>query len=166
MFLNLFAYQQAFDEQVKNYLAKGNIESRKNDANITVRNENPFIGPYIEGKFSEDVLKQQIESILIAAFDSTGSTTAYAILMLAMHPNIQEQVFDELHSVFDAQDEETTYEHIQKMHLLDRVIKETMRLFPFGPFIERVSTAEVAISNCSLPKNTNISLSIFTLHRV
>lgn len=147
-------------------MAEGNNESQKNDDNITERNENPFIGPYIEGKFSEDVLKQQIESILIAAFDSTGSTTAYAILMLAMHINIQEQVFDELHSIFDTQDEETSYEHIQKMHLLDRVIKETMRLFPFGPFFERVSTAEVTISDCVLPKNTSISLSIFTLHRV
>lgn len=126
----------------------------------------PFIPLFIEGKLGEEEVKQQIEIMLNVGHETTGSSTAYIILMLAMHPNIQEQVFAELQSVFDSQDEETTFEHMQKMQLLDRVIKETMRLFPVGPVLERIATADIPISNCVLPKNSCIIISFFTLHRV
>ncbi|XP_055321750.1 cytochrome P450 4c3-like [Sitodiplosis mosellana] len=158
-----YLINRAFDEQIKNYSPNNNFP--KNDQNVTVQNEHQFIGLYMEGKFNEDMMKQQIETMLIGAFETTGSTAAFVVLMLAMHPIIQEQVFDELRSVFDTQDEEATYEHIRKMNLLDRVIKETMRLLPMGPFIERVTTADVPISSCVLPRDVLISISIFTLHR-
>lgn len=148
---------------MKKYSSKESNDSQISDKNL---DEHPFIGSYIQGKFSEDLMKQQIETMLNGGFETSGRAIAYVILMLAIHPNIQEQVFAELRSVFDTPDEETTYEHLQKLPLLDRVIKETMRLFPVAPFIERVSSAEVPISNCVLPKNTYISISFFTLHRV
>lgn len=134
--------------------------------NFPKKAELPFISLFIEGKLSEDVLKQQIEIMLDVGHETTGTTTAYVILMLAIHQKIQEQVFNEIYSIFDTQDEETTYEHIQKLHLLDRVIKETLRLCPVAPFSDRFTTADVPISNCVLPKNTFILMSYFTLHRV
>lgn len=149
---------------MRKYSSKENNDSQ--GKSLAVQNENPFIGSYIQGKFSEDLMKQQIETMLNGGFETSGRAIAYIILMLAMHPNIQEEVFAELHSVFEKQDEETAYEHLQKLPLLDRVIKETLRLFPVAPFIERVSSAEVPISNCVLPKDTYISISFFTLHRV
>lgn len=133
---------------------------------LSKRTELPFIPLFIEGKLGEEEVKQQIEIMLNVGHETTGSTTAYVILMLAMHQNIQKQVFAELQSVFDSQDEETTYEHIQKMQILDRVIKETMRLFPVGPVLERIATGDVPISNCVLPKSSCIIISFFTLHRV
>lgn len=138
----------------------------KDNTNLPKKTELPFISLFIEGQISEDMLKQQIEIMLEVGHETTGTTSAYVILMLAMYPNIQEQVLDELHSVFDTQDEEITYEHIQKLHLLDRVIKETMRLIPIGPFIERVCTADVPITSYILPKNTFILICFYTLHRV
>lgn len=143
--------------------------SREDDAandNFPKKSELAFISLFIEGKLSEDVLKQQIEIMLDVGHETTGTTTAYVILMLAIHQKIQEQVLNEIHSTFDTQDEETTYEHIQKLHLLDRVIKETLRLCPVAPFSDRIATADVPISNCVLPKNTFILISYFTLHRV
>lgn len=126
----------------------------------------PIIPLYFEGKFSEESVKVQIEALLIPGYETTANAIAFAILALSMHPHVQEQVFEELHSVYDSQDEETTYEHIQKLHLLDRVIKETLRLFPPAPNIIRSTTDVVSISNCKLPKDTAVLLSVFTMHRV
>lgn len=111
-------------------------------------------------------MKQQIEIFLMAGYETTAATTSYTILMLAMHPHIQEKVYDELHTVFDTQDEETTYEHIQKLHLLDRVIKETMRLFPIAIGIFRSVTADTQLTTCVVPKGTSVMLSIYTMQRV
>ncbi|XP_031632667.1 cytochrome P450 4C1-like isoform X2 [Contarinia nasturtii] len=154
-----------FEEKTKALLAakcdnpSGNSEYQWNKAHLS------FIPLYIEGKMSEELVKQQIESFLIAGYETTGSATAFAILALAMHPHIQEQVFDELRLVYESQDEETTNEHIQKLHLLDRVIKETLRLFPTVPNILRSTSDMVSISDCTLPKDTSVILSIFTMHR-
>lgn len=79
----------------------------------------------VEGKMTEKMVKEQIGDFMIAGFETTSSTISYAILALAMNPNIQEDVFNELKSVYDTQNEDTTYEHIQKLHILERVIKET-----------------------------------------
>lgn len=122
--------------------------------------------PCIEGQFSEEMVKQQIDVLLIAGHETTASTIAYVILMLAMHPNIQEQVFDELRSKYDSPDQETTYEKMQSLHLLDRVIKETTRLFPVVFGFSRTPAVDIPLKNCVIPKGVSIILPVYTAHRV
>lgn len=159
-------FQQVFNQKTKAYLSNNNNTQKENVEKLSGGPQLPIIPLFVEGKLGEEMVKQQIEIILLAGHDTTATTAVHTILMLAIHPQIQEQLVDELHSVFDAQDEATTYEHMQKLHHLDRVIKETMRLFPVAPFIERTATADVPISNCILPKNSLIPLSFYTMHRI
>lgn len=126
----------------------------------------PFIPPCVEGKFNEEVAKQQIDIIFIAGHETTASTIAYAILMLAMHPEIQEQVFDELHSIYETQNQEVSHDEMQRSELLDRVIKETMRLFPSVYLFSRTSMIDVSLKSCVIPKGSTIALPVYTMHRV
>lgn len=107
-----------------------------------------------------------METIVIAGNETTALSLSYIILLLAMHPDVQDKVYDELHEVFDAQDEIMTYEHIQRLTYFDRVIKEGLRLLPVVPFIMRTATADTQISNCIVPKDAFILMSLFNLHRV
>lgn len=118
------------------------------------------------GKFDEQTIKQQMETILMAGSETSALTISFIILMVAMHPDVQERLYDELHSVFVAQDEDTSYEHLQKLTYLDRIIKEVMRLFPAAPLIARCARADIAISNCTIPKNAFVMMSIYNMHRV
>lgn len=118
------------------------------------------------GKFSEEMSKQQIETVLMAGSETSALSLSYTILMLAMHPDVQDRLYDELHSVFVAQDEETTYEHLKCLTYLDRIVKEVQRLFPAAPLIARCATADIPISNCTIPKSAFIMMSIFNMHRV
>lgn len=83
-----------------------------------------------------------------------------------MYPEIQERLYEELHSVYDSQDEYTSYEKVQQMPYLDMVLKEGMRMFPVAPFIVRTATADTPVSTCIIPKNAIIMMSIFNLQRV
>lgn len=112
------------------------------------------------------MVKQNIETLLMAGFETTASAISFAILMVAMHPKIQEQVIAEFRSVYDSPDEETTYEHIQKMPLLDRILKESMRLFPIAYLIGRTPTADIELNKCVIPKGIRITVLIYTMHRV
>lgn len=125
-----------------------------------------LLDSYFAGRCSEKIVKEQMETVLLAGSDTTALTISYAILMLAMHPNIQDCLYDELHSVYDAQNEETSFEQLQNLPFLDRCLKETMRLFPVASVIGRSANIDIPISTCTIPKEAIITLSILTLHRV
>lgn len=112
------------------------------------------------------MVKQQIETLLMAGFETSASAVSFAILMIAMHQEIQEEAFEELRSIYVSQDEETTFKHIQKLHVLDRILKESMRLFPIGYLIGRTPTADIPLSSCVIPKGIKITILIFSMHRV
>ncbi|XP_055299855.1 cytochrome P450 4g1-like [Sitodiplosis mosellana] len=118
-----------------------------------------------EGKIDEKIAIDEVETMLIGGTETSSSGASYVILLLAMYPDIQEKVYEELRSVYNSQDEDTTHEHTQQLSYMDRVIKEGLRLFPLGPFIIRHATGDVKVSNCTIPKDSYIALSIFTLHR-
>lgn len=102
----------------------------------------------------------------MAGYETTATTTSFTILMLAMHPHIQDELFNELRSVYTTQTEETTYEHIQKLVLLERIIKETMRLFPIAIGLFRSVTADTQLTTCVVPKGSTVVLSVYTMQRV
>lgn len=79
---------------------------------------------HFSGKLDDKVIRDQVETIVIAGNETTALSLSYIILLLAMNPSVQEKVYDELHMVFDSQNEEVTYEHIQRLTYLDRCIKE------------------------------------------
>lgn len=125
-----------------------------------------LLDSYFAGRCSEKLIKEQIETMLMAGSDTTALTISFAILMLAMHPEIQERLFEELQSVYDTQDEATLNNHLTRLTYLDCCLKETMRLFPVASLIGRTPTVDIPVSNCTIPKGTIIALSILTLHRV
>lgn len=120
---------------------------------------------FYAGKFSEQIVKEQIETVIIAGNETSALTISYTLLMLAMNTKIQDRVFYELRDVFDTVDEDTKYEHIQRLTYLDWVLKEGMRMFPVAPFIVRVCTEDTKLSTCTVPKDAIITMSLFNMHR-
>lgn len=165
------AVKQIYEIKKKEYLAKEQnnfMQERNSDDSYKTPQIliNQLFRLLFAGQFDEQTVKEELETILISGNETSALSVSYIILMLAMHPEIQERLSDELHLIYNSQDEETTYEHMQRLTYMERVIKETLRLFPVGPFLVRRTNADVSISNCTVPKNTYINLSIFNLHRV
>jgi cytochrome P450 len=77
---------------------------------------------------------------------------ANTVLLLAMHPDIQEKVFKELHDVFPTQDSEVTKEDLSKLVYLEMVLKESMRLLIVSPIYVRQITGDVTLCKYSLAK--------------
>lgn len=53
---------------------------------------------------------------------------------------IQEQVHQELDDIFQGEDRTITMNDIAEMKILERAIKETLRLYPSVPMIQRYTT--------------------------
>lgn len=74
---------------------------------------------------------------------------SFALLMLGMHPQVQEKAVDELREVFGDADTVIDYNSLSKLPYLEMILKETMRLFPVVPISARKSTGEFQIGEAN-----------------
>jgi hypothetical protein len=58
---------------------------------------------------------------------------------------LQEKVYEEMTRIFDGSDRQPTKEDLEQMKYLERVIKETLRLYPSGFALGRVTETDVQI---------------------
>lgn len=71
------------------------------------------------------------------------------MLMLAMHPDLQQRVYDECKSLItELAGGDITNDSIANLKYLEMFIKETLRLFPAVPFLTRATTSELVVGVC------------------
>lgn len=85
--------------------------------------------------------------------------------MLAMHPEYQEKLFEELLSIMPNTDVDLTPTLINKMIYLDQCMREAQRLFPTVPLIGRTSTETFKLDGYEIPPNIPIFVGIRQIHR-
>ncbi|XP_012281037.1 cytochrome P450 4C1 [Orussus abietinus] len=119
-------------------------------------------------KFTDEELREEVDTMMIAGNDTTATVNCFAMLMLASFPEVQEKVYQELLDIYGPDDIETALvrnEDLQRMEYLERVIKETLRLFPVGPILVRRVTQDFDIGGHILPEGSSVVLGVIKLHR-
>ncbi|XP_015117287.1 cytochrome P450 4C1 isoform X1 [Diachasma alloeum] len=109
-------------------------------------------------------LRYQIYTVYIAAQDTTAVISSFTLLMLAMHPEVQKKVREEVDEVL-GESEDVREEHLSKLRYLEMVIRETLRLFPIAPLMVRKTTGRIELESCTLPEDCSIVLAAFMTHR-
>ncbi|GLH09720.1 Uncharacterized protein GBIM_14763 [Gryllus bimaculatus] len=66
------------------------------------------------------------------------------------HPDVQEKVAEELQAIFQGSDRPPSMQDLAEMKYLERVIKETLRLYPSVPFIARHLNEDLQVGKYSL----------------
>ncbi|GIY97140.1 cytochrome P450 3A21 [Caerostris extrusa] len=84
-------------------------------------------------------LVAQCVIFFLAGFETSASTLAFACYQLALNPDIQDKLVEELDDAIRSDNGELSYETIQNLKYLDNVISETMRLSPPSVRLERVA---------------------------
>lgn len=85
---------------------------------------------------------------------------------LALHPEIQQKVFDEVRAlVGDDLSKTVTMQELNNMNYLELVIKETLRLFPSVPFFGRRVSEESTFGDVTIPENTSVIIAPYFLGR-
>lgn len=120
-----------------------------------------------KGIITDQEIRDQVHLIIFAGQDTSSYTIAMTLLLLAMHPTIEQRVIDELDTVFDTLPIECdlTMEHVNKLSYLEKVIKETLRVYPVAPLLLRHCTEDTILSNFTIPKDSEIVISVSTSHR-
>ncbi|TFK79504.1 cytochrome P450 [Polyporus arcularius HHB13444] len=89
------------------------------------------------GQLSRDELYEQISTFIISGHETTTQTLAFTIYELSRHPDVQRRLREELAQYAS----EPTYDDFASgMPYLEAVLRETLRLYPALPYMERVAT--------------------------
>ncbi|XP_058448760.1 cytochrome P450 4c21-like [Malaya genurostris] len=121
-------------------------------------------------QYNEDLTReailQQVDTIIFAGSDTTATTVSTFLLMLAIHPDVQEQVYQEVMQVCPDKTQSVTLEDISKLTYTEMACKETMRLFPAAPIIARVSNEDIKLDDRNtIPANSMIIGAIYQVQR-
>ncbi len=101
--------------------------------------------------------------LFIAGHETTAMTLTWTLFLLERHPEVLESVLSELDEVLGSR--EPTPEDGAKLVILDRVIKESMRLLaPVPVLFLRVCAESTQVGKFTLPKGANVLVSPLATH--
>lgn len=135
----------------------GEVEWCLLDSLIKVSETNPH--------FNDENIVDEICTFMLAGQDSVGSATSFTLYNLAKHPEIQQNVVEELDAVFRDYGG-INGKSLNKMVYMEQCIKETLRLYPSVPVISKKLVEEVQLGSYTLPKDLNVLISLIGMQRL
>uniref|UniRef100_A0A182JEX4 Uncharacterized protein n=1 Tax=Anopheles atroparvus TaxID=41427 RepID=A0A182JEX4_ANOAO len=113
----------------------------------------------------EDV-REEVDTFMFEGHDTTTAGMSWALFLLALHPDIQDRVYEEIESIFpNGSDRPATMQDLNEMKLLERCIKETLRLYPSVSFFGRTLSDDVQLGGYHVPAKTIIGIHAYHVHR-
>lgn len=116
------------------------------------------------GKVRKEQVRDEILTLLIAGHETTGFTLAMALWLLAVHPEIQEKLRDELTAKLSGE-ADISPEELDNCTYLEAFVNETLRLYPAAWIIGRRSTADEDFEGYLIQKDSELQTCILALHR-
>ncbi|CAE1295561.1 unnamed protein product [Acanthosepion pharaonis] len=98
----------------------------------------------------------------IAGFQTTASTLSYFAHSIAMNPDVQEKLYQEIEEKLGQ--ESPNYDNVQKLIYLDMCMAETLRMYPVGTVLSRESKEDCIVKGMKIPKDTAVLFPIMCLH--
>ncbi|NXI64072.1 CP3AO protein, partial [Anseranas semipalmata] len=111
----------------------------------------------------EEILAQALVFVF-AGYETSSSTLSYISYNLAVHPDVQQRLQDEIDANLPNK-AAPTYNAIMQMEYLDMVVNESLRLYPPGGRIERVCKKTVELNGVTIPKGMVVMIPAYVMHR-
>lgn len=112
---------------------------------------------------SEDDLTGHISLLLWGSRDATVYGVVWTVFLLSQHPLVLADVVDELDATLGGA--APAPHQLEQLPMLDRVIKESLRLLPPFPVIHRVSTQDNDLAGNLIAAGSEIVMSVYHTHR-
>ncbi|CAG9772821.1 unnamed protein product [Ceutorhynchus assimilis] len=102
----------------------------------------------------------QVTLFSAAATETTGFALSCCFISLAIYPDIQAKVYEEIIDTI-----EDSYEDISNLKYTEAVLWETLRLFSPAPFIGRKCDVDIDLGDKVLPAGASCLISAYHIHR-
>ncbi len=113
--------------------------------------------------FDGDLLRDEVVTLLIAGSETVATTLAWVLHEIAGHPEVERQLVDELTGELD--DAPVQHGDLARLPVLDRVIKEALRLHTPNWLLTRRATEPTTLGRYRIPAGAEVGFSLTALHR-
>jgi cytochrome P450 len=127
------------------------------------RGHDDLITLLVSNGLDDGLIRDQMLTMLIAGHDTSTALLAWALYLLGRHPTAMNNVRDEVDRVVGRQ--QPTTAHLSELTYLDRVIKETLRLYPPIHIGNRKAGRDVVVNEYGIRAGTRVMYSIYLSHR-
>lgn len=110
---------------------------------------------------SDKQLRDEVLTLFLAGHETTAITLSWTWMLLSQNPEVRAK----LHAEVDALGRAPTAADMARLPYIERVIRESMRLWPPAWSIGREAIADVRIGDHLLKKGDNVWFSQWTMHR-
>jgi cytochrome P450 len=111
----------------------------------------------------DDLIRDQILTLLIAGHDTSTASLAWTLYLLGRHPDVLARAQAEVDAILDR--DPPTADKLGGLVFLEQVFKETLRLYPPIHVANRVVVADMTVQGCPIPVGTRVMCSIYLSHR-
>lgn len=111
---------------------------------------------------SDDEISDEIISFFLAGAEPGASTVAWALHLIACHPEVRIALQSE---VDDACGEVATYGDLPRLEYTKMVVTETLRLYPPSALLTRTTTTDTDLGPYRIRKGTVLVISPYLVHR-
>src|SRR5216684_3845566 len=112
---------------------------------------------------SDQQLRDEVITLLLAGHETTALNLSWSWYLLAQHPEVEEKLHAELDAVLGGRP--PCAADLPKLQYTDRVIRETLRLYPPAWRIFRRTQEAFTVGEYVLPAGSNIVLSQWVTQR-
>jgi cytochrome P450 len=113
-------------------------------------------------RMSDKQLRDEMVTLLLAGHETTAVALTFCFYLLAKHPEADARLAAELDEVLAG--ELPTARDIPRLRYTERVVKETMRLYPPVPNVGRQAVEDCEIGGYFVPKGAQIAVVQWMTH--
>jgi cytochrome P450 len=113
--------------------------------------------------FEFDELVDQVAMLFLAGHETSASALAWALYLIAMHPEIQERMHTEAEAVLG--EGEPEFSDTKRMELVWNVFRETLRVYPPVGFFARESAETQEMRDKTVRAGSPVIIAPWLIHR-
>lgn len=119
----------------------------------------------VDGKpLTNEDIREEVNTFMFAGHDTTTSGISFLLYNIALHPEVQEKIVEEIKYVLGMDPKKFfTFGDLKNMTYLECVIKESLRLFTPVPMIARYFPEEVELKCVRIPAKSNVVINAFCM---
>lgn len=108
-------------------------------------------------------LRDEIMTFLLAGHETTAVSLSWTWYLLSEHPEVAQKLRQELNDLLGGRTPQL--EDLARLPYTDKVVKESMRLYPPAWSLARTAAKEMEIAGYRIPVGANVVMSPWIIHR-
>ncbi|KAG7982681.1 hypothetical protein I3843_04G065900 [Carya illinoinensis] len=109
-------------------------------------------------------LVDECKTFFFGGHETTALAITWTLLLLATHPEWQNQLRDEIREVVKDKDHDLDADMVAGLKKMGWVMNEVLRLYPSAPNVQRQARGDIVVNGLTIPNGTNIWIDIVSMH--